>query len=317
MKVYAGVDPISGKRHYLTETIPPGRTAAKEAEKARTRLLAQVDERRNPRTRANVDQLLDRWLEVVEIDATTRMGYVSKLSKHVRPVLGKLPVGRLDPETLESFYATLRRCRDRCNGKAYLQHRVEGEHNYTAKCRPHVCKPLSASTVRQIHWILSGALNRAVRWRWIAVNPAAQAVKPAPPHPDPQPPRPADAARILNEAWRDPDWGALIWLAMTTGARRGELCALRWHHVDLAAGVLTLRRSAYLDENGELQEKDTKTHQQRRVALDPETIEVLRELQARYLARIAELDLPAEDDAYVFSPEADNSRSSPWKWCNG
>ncbi|WP_262419173.1 hypothetical protein [Micromonospora chalcea] len=54
VKVYAGIDPISGKRHYLTEVIPAGRTAA---EKARTRLLAQVDERRNPRTRATLDQL--------------------------------------------------------------------------------------------------------------------------------------------------------------------------------------------------------------------------------------------------------------------
>lgn len=60
VKVYAGEDPISGKRHYLTEVIPAGRTAAKEAEKTRTRLLAQVDERRNPRTRATLDQRLDR-----------------------------------------------------------------------------------------------------------------------------------------------------------------------------------------------------------------------------------------------------------------
>ncbi|MFG3418705.1 hypothetical protein [Micromonospora sp. NPDC048063] len=154
VKVYAGEDPISGKRHYLTETIPAGRTAAKEAEKARTRLLAQVDDRRNPRTRATLDQLLDRWLEVADIEATTRMGYVNKLNKHVRPVLGKLPVGRIDPETLESFYASLRRCRDWCGGKGYVKHHVEGEHTCTAKCRPHVCKPLSASSVRQIHWIL-------------------------------------------------------------------------------------------------------------------------------------------------------------------
>ncbi|MDG9677767.1 tyrosine-type recombinase/integrase [Micromonospora sp. DH14] len=312
VKVYAGVDPISGKRHYLTEVIPAGRTAAKEAEKARTRLLAQVDERRNPRTRATLDQLLDRWLEVADIEATTRMGYVNKLNKHVRPVLGKLPVGRLDAETLESFYASLRRCRDWCGGKEYVKHRVEGEHTCTAKCRPHVCKPLSASSVRQIHWILSGALSRAVRWRWIAVNPASQAEPPAPPHPDPQPPNPADAARIINEAWRDPDWGALVWLAMTTGARRGELCALRWHHLNLASGVLTLRRSAYLDEHGELREKDTKTHQQRRLALDPETTEVLRELHSRYLDRLALLAADADADAdpadYVFSPEPDNSR---------
>ncbi|MFG3418704.1 tyrosine-type recombinase/integrase [Micromonospora sp. NPDC048063] len=95
---------------------------------------------------------------------------------------------------------------------------------------------------------------------------------------------------------------------MTTGARRGELCALRWHHLDLTAGVLTLRRSSYLDEHGELQEKDTKTHQQRRVALDPETVEVLRELYGRYLGRLAQLDADSDPADYVFSPEPDNNR---------
>ena len=86
------------------------------------------------------------------------------------------------------------------------------------------------------------------------------------------------------------------------------LAALRWHHLDLATGVLTLRRSAYLDEHGQLQEKDTKTHQQRRVALDPETIEVLRELHGRYADRLAQLDADADPADYVFSPEPDSSR---------
>ncbi|MFI7437626.1 tyrosine-type recombinase/integrase [Micromonospora haikouensis] len=308
VRVYAGVDPLTGKRHYLTETVPAGRNAQREAEKVRTRFLNEVDEKRNPRTRATLNQLLDKWLDVADIEPTTRMGYVNKLNKHVRPILGKLALTRLDAETLESFYASLRRCRDWCGGKAYVKHRVEGEHTCTAKCRPHVCKPLSASSVRQIHWILSGALSRAVRWRWIAVNPAGQANPPAPPHPDPQPPNPTDAARIITESWRDPDWGALVWLAMTTGARRGELAALRWHHLDLAAGVLTLRRSAYLDADGALQEKDTKTHQQRRVALDPETVAVLTELHARYVDRLTQLDATADPADYVFSPEPDNSR---------
>ena len=49
------------------------------------------------------------------------------------------------------------------------------------------------------------------------------------------------AARLIQEAWRDSDSGALVWLTMT-GARRGELCALRWSHVDLANGTVTIRR---------------------------------------------------------------------------
>ncbi len=45
----------------------------------------------------------------------------------------------------------------------------------------HVCRPLAPATVRQIHAILGAALARAVRWRWIAVNPTGQAVAPAAP----------------------------------------------------------------------------------------------------------------------------------------
>jgi hypothetical protein len=37
---------------YLRETVPGGPRAAAEAKKVRTRLLNQVDEKRDPRTRA-------------------------------------------------------------------------------------------------------------------------------------------------------------------------------------------------------------------------------------------------------------------------
>jgi integrase len=308
VKVYAGIDPITKKRHYLTETIPAGPTARKEAEKVRTRFLSQVDDRRNPRTRATVDQLLDRWLEVLDVEASTRQGYVRKLNKHVRPLLGKLPVGRLDAETLESFYAVLRKCRDHCGGtRKVVEHRKAGAHDCTDKCRPHECKPLAPASIRQIHWILSGALNRAVRWRWIAVNPADQAEKPGMPQPNPHPPTAPEAARLVTQAWNDPDWGTFVWVAMTTGARRGELCALRWDAVDLDAAVLTLQRSLYTDNAGKLREKDTKTHQQRRIALDAETVEVLRDHLRRCEERAEALGQRFRPHGYVFSPDPDGS----------
>jgi len=67
VRVYAGIDQLSGKRHYLTETIPAGPKAPKDAEKVRTRLLAEVDDRRNPRTNATVNQLLERYLDVLKM----------------------------------------------------------------------------------------------------------------------------------------------------------------------------------------------------------------------------------------------------------
>lgn len=72
VRVYAGLDPISHKRHYLTKVVPAGPKAAKEAEKVRTRLLAEVDDRRNPRPSATVNQLLERYLDLLEIEDTTR-----------------------------------------------------------------------------------------------------------------------------------------------------------------------------------------------------------------------------------------------------
>jgi hypothetical protein len=54
-----------------------------------------VDEDRSPRTRATVNQLLDRYLEVIELEPTTRQGYVGKIDKHIRPTIGALQVGRL------------------------------------------------------------------------------------------------------------------------------------------------------------------------------------------------------------------------------
>jgi integrase len=82
-----------------------------------------------------------------------------------------------------------------------------------------------ASTIRQIHFILSGALKRAVRWGWLTTNPIVRAEPPPAPRAKPHPPSPEEAARILCEAWVDPDWGTLIWLAIVTGVRRGELRA--------------------------------------------------------------------------------------------
>lgn len=64
VRVYAGKDPVTGRRHDLQELIPPGPKAATLAEEARTRLLNQVDEQRNPRTKATVNRLLDRYLAV-------------------------------------------------------------------------------------------------------------------------------------------------------------------------------------------------------------------------------------------------------------
>ena len=306
VRVYAGTDPVTGRRRNLVKLIPPGPKAAKQAEAARTRLLNEVDEQRHPRTTVTVNRLLDEHFEISTWEHSTRETYAGYATKHIRPLIGKVQVGGLDARTFDSFYAELRRCRDHCGRKRYVDHRTPHPHECDERCRMHQCRPLGASTIRQIHFILSGALKRAVRWGWLTLNPIVRAEPPPAPKAKPSPPSPEEAARILAEAWADPEWGTLVWLAIVTGVRRGELCALRWRNVDLQTGVIALSRSIG-QRNRETWEKDTKDHQHRRIALDPETVDVLTEHRRRLEERCAALGVPPPDDAFVFSLEPDGS----------
>jgi integrase len=306
VKVYAGTDPVSGRRHDLTETVPPGPTAQRDAQKALTRLLNQLDEQRSPRTRATVNQLMDRYMELIKIEETTRVTYEAYIRNHIRPLLGELALARLDGEILDSFYAQLQTCRAHCRGRKYVEHRVQGEHECDGRCRPHVCRPLADSSIKQIHGILSGACKRAVRWRWLGTNPIEQAEPLTAGRTEPRPPTPKQAAAIANEAWTDVDWGMLVWLAMMTGARRGDLCALAWDRVDFATGVLTIR-SSIAQTGGKTWEKHTKTHQQRRITLDEGTLALLRAYLQRCMERAKALGFELPRDARVFSLSLDGS----------
>jgi integrase len=157
---------------------------------------------------------------------------------------------------------------------------------------------------------VSGALSAAARWGWLKSNPAGVARQPRQPAPEPDPPSPAEAARIIAAAWdQDDDWGTFVWLVMVTGMRRAEVLALRWFRVDLDGGALDIRRN-YVWTNGRGVEKDTKTHQMRRIALDPETVDVLRAHRLRHDQIAGSLGVELGNQAYLFSHEP--NRSCPY-----
>jgi integrase len=330
--VFAGIDPVTGKRNYLTEST----RNAKEADRILTRLLAQVDEQNHPRTKTTLGDTIDAWLNVHDADANTLAGYETHARLYVKPALGNVAVGKVSAQSLEQLYANLRRCRLRCNGRPFVEHRVAGTHECRVvehrrppgrppaagypphncktmrckiiECKPHACVPLSPAGIRQVHVTVSGALSAAVRWGWIRSNPASVARKPHQPAPEPDPPSPADAARIIAAAWeQDDDWGTFVWLVMVTGMRRAEALALRWSRVDLDSASLDIRRN-YVWTTGRGVEKDTKTHQMRRIALDPQTVEVLRAHRARHEEIARSLGTKLGDQAYLFSHEPNRSR---------
>jgi integrase len=288
VRVYAGVDPLTHRRHTLQETAEP----RAEAERARVKLLSQVDERRQPRSKATLGMLIDRSLEVADVEESTLHGYRSKIETHIRPTLGDIRLSKVDAELLETFYARLRRCREQCGGRPRVGHE---------------CKPLSASSVRQMHFILRRALGLGVRWRWVSVNAAADA----------RPPSPDTAGSHASESEAgggapDPSLGEGPGLGLPAvggdddrpapgGAVRAAVVRRRRR-----AALLTIAR-AYVPVGRRLIHKDTKTHQRRRIALSPESIAVLAAHRDRATARAALVGAELKPDAFLFSAAPDSS----------
>ena len=179
-----------------------------------------------------------------------------------------------------------------------------------AGCTPHVCRPMTAKTIRNIHSILSGAFATAKRWEWIAWNPAESAKPPAVTRRPLPAITPEDVAKVIAEGRKaHPVLALYLWLVAITGARRGELCALQVRDVDLANGVLHIAFT-YVVVGGFRVRKDTKTHQDRYLAIDPVTCAMLSEHLDTTRAELAAVGLELPDDAYVFSNDPMGAR--PW-----
>ncbi|MCA1695467.1 MAG: hypothetical protein LC749_12440, partial [Actinobacteria bacterium] len=269
------------------------------------RLANQVDERRNPRTNATVDQLLDRHFELAELEDNTLANYRSLAEKHIRPLIGSVKVGALDGDLFDSFYATLRRCREHCGQRQRINHRTGSPHQCDDRCKAHQCRPLSNGSVRYIHFILSGALKRAVRWRWIATTPSRRpSRRPNPSRTRNRPPlsRPRASSRSLagpglghsdltDHSHRVPAWRALR--DPLAPSRSGSRCADSGEK----------HRPAQRADVGEGHQDP----QHRRIALDPETLSLLSEHRHRCEECAAAFELALTDDAFVFSLAVDGS----------
>lgn len=163
VRVYAGIDPVSKRRHYLTEVIPAGPKAQREARAARDRLVREVEERRNPRTAATVGQLLERYLDQFDGAPRTLELYRGYVRKHIGPLLGDIKVAALDAEILDSFYAELRRCRDHCKGKRKeLQHRTPRRSTPRPAPRLPPAAPGNRGSLRSTVLLRRNAVPRAV-----------------------------------------------------------------------------------------------------------------------------------------------------------
>jgi integrase len=96
---------------------------------------------------------------------------------------------------------------------------------------------------------------------------------------------------------------------MVTGVRRGELCGLQIRDIDLDRALVHVAFN-YVVLGGQRVRKDTKTHQDRWLAIDPDTCALIANYLNEIRTELAAVGVELRDDAYLFSNDPAHSR--PW-----
>lgn len=169
----------------------------------------------------------------------------------------------------------------------------------------------SAPSMSYAKALLSGAFKWAKRTGKVLSNPAVDLQLPKSTYVPAEklPPEAADVSLILGEALvHTPDIAPILTLAATTGARLGELVALRVADIDERRQTLAVRSA--MDIDGSV--KDPKRPMHRRyVDLDDATLAMLRRHVEEMAERAAMFGLELASDAFVFSVEPDCSKPIP------
>lgn len=276
------IAPIGGARKQVRRR---GFRTKREAQAELTRALHSLGEGTfvEP-SRLTVQEWLETWLaglRVVGLEDSTIDSYDRNLHNHVLPTLGATRLQSLTPVDLDRLYARL-----------LSSGRRDGRGG------------LSAKTVRYISTMIGKALSDAEKKGLVARNVARAATAPSPKAalaPEMKFWTPTQLRAFLDFL-ADDDLLPLVRLTAMTGARRGEMCGLRWDDVDLDAGRITIRRQRITIRRQPIDKAYPKTDQGRRsIDVDPDTVAILRSHRIRQAERRLALGIGRNDPGRVFT----------------
>lgn len=280
----AGKDPVTGKYRQVSKVFTGG---LREARAACAEFLVEVGKGRHTGTSAKLDDLCAEWLiELKRLDRSpsTIHNYQKHYRHDIAPTLGRTPVVKVTTKMLTDLY-----------GK-------------------HQARGLAPATVYQIHATVSAMMTQACMWGWRESNPARYARTPSIPNEVRVVPTPEEVSDLIRMAKlsRRPEYAKVIFLAATSGMRRGEICAMRLsRNVDWDGQVFEVNRNLIQLNGQPLQEALTKNRRARTVAAGEFSLELMRSHVEWMRWRAAEAGTELIEDAYVFSDAADGR--TPWK----
>ena len=312
LRAFAGRDPLTGKKRYATRAMPL--VGKREADKALAAFVAELADGKTVGKGAGrtFGELLERWFDARSGDWSPGTAYQTRwMIDHRLSGLCDRPLRTLDVALLDEFYAALRE---------------RGGRGGT---------PLSGASVHRVHGVVRLALDQAVKWGWRSDNPALHAHTGKARRRRITLPTGAEVVRLLEMAQsRDLELMVFLFLDAETGARRGELSALRSTDFGddslrimrtLIVGLLTEEaKRTYADHiwpgewrRGErptaLIEKDSPKNESsiRTIALTPATAELVRQHRARLVERALGAGVAFSPDGFVFPASIDGTK--PWR----
>jgi integrase len=234
-------------------------------------------------------EFLERWLTHIKpnVSILTHERYADIARKNISPLIGGLILNKIQPVHISEAYA-----------KALVCGRRDGKGG------------LSPRTVHHMHRILKQALGQAVRWNVLVKNPADLDKKDRP-KVEKKAVATIDAAETMKaiEEAREKRLLVPILLGSMAGARRGEICALRWKSVDLGRTQAAIIASIEQSKLG-CREKETKGSKCRTLALPSLLVEELKAWRVRQAQELLRLGIRPDGETLVVT-QPDGSGLQP------
>ena len=264
-----------GRRRSVYSSVP-GRKGERECARRRDEALRRAEQGLSGDGTERMDAFLARYLRIAQRTLRPRSfeKYEVTVRRHLVPFVGTVQVGRLRSARVADLYGEL------------------------------LDAGRSASTVRYTHSVLHHALNQAVSWRMIGMNPADAVKAPRAEGREIHPFTPAEVRQLLPGIEGD-QLEVLVILALRTAMRLGELLGLRWGDVDQATSMLNVSRELYR-HRGQWLTDAPKSGKARAVRVDADTIDMLRSYRIeRSEALLARGHRVTDDDLVFLTDDAE------------
>jgi integrase len=175
-------------------------------------------------------------------------------------------------------------------------------------CLDHYAEGRAPRTIAQLRASISSLFTYAVRGGVIEINPARATTVPTPREVKLR--VPTEELPEIIEAARGTTWEIPVLIAATSGARRGEVLAVRWRHVDLDAGTVRITEGLQRLGGALVFERPKTDRARREIPLPAFAVERLRAHKADQARRRLALGV-GWTDLDLVCERGDGLRSSP------